>query len=533
MVKMGSSDVRTFELSSENCDEIAQLVESFCAGAKIERKDAIRCRLSVEECLLRWLDRNYSGSTVSLRMGCRFQSPVIRLETEGPECNPYLIEEENTGEFYGSILVNIGLQPSFSYVNGRNRLLFRLKRKAPGQIVRLGTAIAGAVIIGFLGLLLPVTIRESVREGLIVPVYQTFFRILGCVAGPLVFFSAAWGIYGIGDTAALGRVGKKLILRFICGVFLGGCWAMLCFPLLGPSLSGGTQQGNQLSSILSLFLNIFPPNIVEPFSSGNTLQIVFMSFVTGVALLQLDQRTSGIASLMEQFYSLVQFLMGGISSQIPTVIFLIVVNLIWSGTITAVSAAWKLVLASAAMMTTAAGFLLLRTAWRWKIPPALLLKKVAPAFLVTFSTASSTAAFGTCQETCQKQFGIDSALSGFGIPTGIMLSRSNLAIFYLLAIFFFAERYGVSASPVWLVTALFSAALMGIAAPPVPGGGAAVFAMLFSQVGIPLEAIAIALSVDIVMDFMMSAFNVMGMLLTMVNVAGELDMMDLRKLRAE
>ena len=64
----------TFVLTEQACDEIAAHIMDFCAARKIERKEALRHRLSAEECLLYWLSHGGAGKTVRLRMGSRILS---------------------------------------------------------------------------------------------------------------------------------------------------------------------------------------------------------------------------------------------------------------------------------------------------------------------------------------------------------------------------------------------------------------------------------------------------------------------------
>lgn len=153
------------------------------------------------------------------------------------------------------------------------------------------------------------------------------------------------------------------------------------------------------------------------------------------------------------------------------------------------------------------------------------------SFTIALTTASSMAAFSSNKETCDEKFGISSSLSGFGLPLAMVMHRPVLAIYYLLVVFFFAGEYAVACDIVWLVMAVFVASILAIAAPPVPGGGAVVYTMLFAQMGIPAEALAIALAVDAIIDFFITAFEQVCQLNTLVNVSAELNMIDLDVLR--
>jgi hypothetical protein len=57
--------------------------------------------------------------------------------------------------------------------------------------------------------------------------------------------------------------------------------------------------------------------------------------------------------------------------------------------------------------------------------------------------------------------------------------------------------------------------------------------MLFAQLGIPQEALGIAMAFEVVADFPVTAFDQVGILTTITNVSAELDMLDEDVLRAE
>ena len=108
-----------------------------------------------------------------------------------------------------------------------------------------------------------------------------------------------------------------------------------------------------------------------------------------------------------------------------------------------------------------------------------------------------------------------------------------LTIYYLTVIFFFAGRYGVACSPIWLAVSVFVAIVMAVAAPPVPGGSAVVFAVLFAQMGIPPEAVTPALAIDALMDHFIVAFEQMLIPMSLINASAKLGMLKTEVLRAE
>lgn len=527
-------DVRKeFKLSAGSVDEISDLITEFCTSVKTDKKDILRYRLSAEECLLHWLANGDEGHTVTVSLGRRLMVPFIRLEEIGPADNPYADTNEEYGTFADSILVSLNLSPEYSYEKGANVVSYKLKRKSPGQITRLCSVIAAAVIVGLLGMVvLPPGVREAALDGLIMPLYDTFFSILSCIAGPMIFLSVAWGIYGMGDAATLGRVGKTMMVRYASVTFLAAAFSVVFFPILGPGLSGGSGGSTQLASITELILGIFPPNIVEPFQTSNTLQIIFLAFVIGLALLYLSKQTRTVAQTIEQANLLVQFLMGIISKLVPFVIFFVIINMMWSGTITALGSVWKFILALLAGLMLYAAIVVLYTSSKLHVSSKVLISKCVPTYLICLATASSAAAFSTMIETCEKRFGIEKSLVKFGVPLGIVMCKLCTAINDMLLVFFFASKYGVECSAGWIVAAVVVSTMLAIAVPPIPGGGTIAYSMLYMQMGIPQEALAITLAIDAVTDFVITSTDIPLVQLVLVNIASKLGMIDEKTLRS-
>ncbi|MBE6997690.1 MAG: dicarboxylate/amino acid:cation symporter [Ruminococcaceae bacterium] len=518
---------RTYVLDQSACDAAAEEIAAFCAGLKLPRREALRYRLAAEECMLFWLERADAGAQVRLCMGQRLLAPFISLELSGAPLDPYRDETGDFGPYCGGVLENLHLAPEYSYVGGCNRIYFRVRRKRLGQLPTLGLVIAASALIGILGqLLLPQPLLSALQQGIVVPVYDTFFDILSCIAGPMIFLSVAWGIYGIGDAATLGRIGKKLMLGYVGTVFLVAACAAVSLPLFGLDLSGGAGQEAQLSSIAQMLLGIFPATIIEPFATGNTLQIIFLAVVIGIALLFLGRKTSAVAVAIEQVNYLVQFLMEFISRLVPFVIFLVVLNLFWSGDLDTLGGTWRMLLISLGLCVLAAAGFLLVTAARQKVSPLLLAKKGLPTFLVALATASSAASFSSNMTVSEKKYGIAPSLCSFGIPLGMVLHAPISALYFVVTVFYFAGEYGVACSVGWVAVAVFVSAVMAIAMPPIPGGAAVAYSILFAQMGIPAEAVAVALTVDLVTDFYITAFDMFVLPLSLLNVASRMGMVD-------
>ena len=154
------------------------------------------------------------------------------------------------------------------------------------------------------------------------------------------------------------------------------------------------------------------------------------------------------------------------------------------------------------------------------------MKKALPTFLICLTTASSVAAFATNVEACENRFGIDKKLVNFGVPLGQVLVMPGHVIMYLGIALSIAKSYDMAANPAWLLIAFVASFILAMATPPVMGGALVALNILFVQLGIPSEAIGVAASMNILLDFLATAVNVFCVQNILIELGGQLGMID-------
>lgn len=493
---------KVYVMDNMAIDGISEEIEKFLSEMKMEGKNLLRIRLLAEDILLEWQERFGTEAKCQVKMGKRFGCPYIQMELEGDTFNPLDKNTEDYGYYRDRLLANMGLAPIYSYERGKNKITFKFKKQKANPLYSLAAALIAGAVTGAAGTWLPEALRMGILDYVLTPIYDTFFNLLGTIAGPMVFLSVAWGIYGIGDTVTFGRIGKRMIFHFIEMTFL---LSILCtvvsIPFFSLNLvkhSGGTSQ---LSNLFQMILGFIPTDIVSPFLNGNSMQIILLGAAIGVALLILGKQTEAVAKAIEQINYIIQFLMELISNLVPYFIFIILVQMIWSDTLSVVIAAWKPVLVFLFTMVFITVFMVLFGALMTKMNPVLLVKKGISSFVIGITTASSVATFGNCANVCEKKYGIANNITSFGIPLGIVMFPPATAIYFILICIYTAEVYGTECSLVWFVLAVFSAVILAIAAPPIPGGTLTCYTIMFTQLGLPEEALVVALALDVICDF--------------------------------
>ncbi len=520
-----------YELTGSGIDDAGEAAYEFLTAEKVERKDALRVRLALEEALLRYRDEG-TAEGFTLRCRRRFRAPRVELTLSGPSLDPLSEGDEPDSGALTGMMAHMGLAPLWQYKDGVNRVLFTPKRKKRSLMGSLAVALVLAVVLGYLCRFLPEAVRLVLLDKLVTPVFDTFMGLLTAISGPMIFLSVTWGICCIGDVASFGRIGKRMITMFILLTVIlsvvGGAAVLPFFPL-----TAGGGQAFDPSELLDMVLDIVPSNFFTPFTEGNPLQIIFVAVLIGVALLLLGEKVSVAANFVEQSNYVVQLIMEAVSSLVPVFVFGSVFRMFLGNEFRLLTRSYKIVpvvvLSTAVVMACSLAIVCVRR----KVGPMTILKKTMPTFLIGLSTASSVAAYPTNQECCERKLGIDEKITRFGIPLGQVIYMPGASVLFLVAGFCMAEIYGVPITPAWLLTALFICVMLAIAAPPVPGSTLTCYTLLFTQLGMPMEAVAIMTALNVILEFLATASDLFCLQLALTDLGGSLDMLDVDTLRSK
>ena len=513
-----------YNFSNSNIDLACEEVGEFLAKVGVERREALRTKLTFEEVLLEYQSKLGEEATFGVRLIKRLSSIKIEIVVEGESYNA-LVKNSEEGDVIQGLLAGIGLAPTWNYKNGKNYIVFIPKKKPLSGTVKMVGAIGLAVIFGMILNLLPDGIRAGANDYVLTPVTNAFVGLISAVSGPLIFLSVLGSICSMGNMETLGKIGSKTIKVILLYMTVIGI-LMTAMGSLFFRVEMGSVGASSFSQILDLIYDIIPSNLFEPFITGNALQLIFISILVGLAMLVLSSRVNGVFKLVEQLSSIVQTMMSGLSSMLPILIFVLFTGMISSGNLNAILGSWKMILVIVLLIVVYYVLNLLRISLMKKVSPALLMKKAWPTLFIALTTASSAAAFSTNTRDANQKLGIDKKLLEFGIPIGQVLFMPGFTIWLFGMEACFAESCGVPITVPWIVIGLITNILLSFAVPPVPGGALMGFTIAFTQLGIPMEVMGIAIAVSAILDFPATACNISSWQLTMIDVADSLDMLD-------
>ena len=196
-----------FNFSNSNIDTVSESVGEFLARAGVERREALRIRLTLEEALLEYQARLGEEAKCRIKCSKRLSAVKVEIEVSGECFNPLENGNEDNTVING-LLAGLGLAPTHSYKNGRNYIVFTPKKKPMSATVKMLVAVVLSVITGLLLTLLPGSARAGLSEHFLTPVSDLFFGAVAAVASPFIFLSVLGSICSMGNTKTLGKISK-------------------------------------------------------------------------------------------------------------------------------------------------------------------------------------------------------------------------------------------------------------------------------------------------------------------------------------
>lgn len=382
-----------------------------------------------------------------------------------------------------------------------------------------------ALILGIIGGLIIYPFRDNyiVRNYVI----DFFFNFLGSgfirairmVVVPLVFCSLTIGAAGIEDIRKLGRVGIKTLTFYLGTTAVAVTLALGVGTLIGPGKGVHLTQFASTNNItvgqskpfVDILLNMIPVNPIEALAKGNMLQIIVFAILCGVSMAILGDKVPTIRKGMEEANTIVLKLVEIIMMLAPFGVFGLIGKTFATLGYAAMFPLLKyfigvvIVLILHCLITYQG--LLVGIA---KYNPITFIKKYFSTMMIAFSTSSSSATLPSSLKTMQEGFGVSKSISSFTIPLGSTINMDGTAIMQGVATIFIAQIYGINLSMGDFVTVILTATLASIGTAGVPGVGVIMLGMVLTEVGLPLEGMALVMGIDRFVDMFRTTVNITG-----------------------
>ena len=347
------------------------------------------------------------------------------------------------------------------------------------------------------------------------PLGQLFINLIRMVVVPLVLCTIVAGSASVGDINKLGRVASKTLIYYFgttaVAVVLGLVFANIFNP--GEGLNIATEGLKAKSAtppkMVDVFLNIIPLNPIDAMGKGNMLQVIFFAMLFGFGLSAVGERGKATYAFFDGAAETMIKVTNMVMIYAPVGVFGLIAFTVANHGASVLLPLIKVigVMYIACLVHVMVCYLpLVRVSG---ISVGTFFKFLSAPLMIAFTTCSSAAALATNLIQCQK-LGASKPVASFSLPLGNTINMDGTAVYMGVVAIFVAEIYGIPMPFDKQFQVLATGILASIGSVGVPGAGLIMSTIVFTQVGIPLEGIAIIAGIDRVMDMARTTMNVLG-----------------------
>jgi aerobic C4-dicarboxylate transport protein len=376
----------------------------------------------------------------------------------------------------------------------------------------------GIVIGGLLGYFIPGFAAK------LQPLADGFIKLIKMLLAPIIFGTVVVGIAKMGSIKEVGRIGGKALLYFEIVSTIALVIGLVVVNVMKPgegmnidvatlnagAVSGYAQVAQAQGGVVEFFLNIIPTTLFDAFAKGAMLQVILISVLMGVALVQLGETGKPLVNIID-------LLLQGLFKIVAMVMRLapigagagmaFTIGKYGIGTLLSLG---HLILA---LYVTTLFFIIvvLGSIARWSgVPLFTFLRYFKDEILVTLGTCSTEAVLPRMMVKLER-LGCRRSVVGMVLPTGYTFNSDGTCIYLTMAAIFVAQAtntpLGLGDQLVVLgVLLLTSKGSAGVA-----GAGFVTLAATLSVIPeIPLVGLVLLLGVDRFLNEARAVTNLIG-----------------------
>ena len=525
-------------------------IEKELKTLNVKSKLSIRALLISEEMISDFIQNRTEGTPVQVRIRKWLGDTNITISSEGREYDPFDgsagfdigtiddSEEVSQKTIRSILLKSVGSKLKYSHKRGINTANITVGQSERSMLYATIFALILGISFGLLlKFVMPLSVTDSIANYALTPAKTMFMNALKIIVGPVVFFSIVTCFSQFKNLSEIGKIGAKVMGTYMGTTVVATLLSFAIFFMIKPgklgfalSMTGASEtvavDTSQDTSLVTMLVNIVPSNFVRPFLESDTLQLIFLAVICGIAVGMVGDYSKVIKDLFEAFNSLFLMITTIITRFIPVAVFaamaLIVIKLDSTSLMSLASFMGTFVLTIFCMMCFY-GLLILAVG---HLNPLRFFMNNREGMLTSFILCSSSAAMPVNLRVCTDRMGVAQRISNFSIPLGATVNMDGGSIFLTLSGLFLARAYGVEIPVSAMISLGITVILLSLSTPGVPGAGLVSVSVVLSTLGLPQEALSMIIGIYSFVDMFTTMNNTTGDVATTVLVAKSEKLLD-------
>ena len=356
------------------------------------------------------------------------------------------------------------------------------------------------------------------------PFADGFIKLIKMLLAPIIFGTVVVGIAKMGSIKEVGRIGVKALLYFeilsTIALVIGLIVVNIAKPGAGMNINATTldasaiakysQAATEQGGAIDFFLNIIPSTFIGAFSNGVMLQVILISVLMGVALVQMGETSKPLINTIDLFLQGLFKIVAMVMRLAPIGAGAGMAFTIGKYGIGTLLSLGQLLIA---LYITTLIFIVvvLGTVARWSGMPLMqFLRYFKDEILITLGTCSTEAVLPRMMVKLEK-LGCKKSVVGMVLPTGYAFNADGTCIYLTMAAIFIAQATNTPLTfmdqmillGVFLLTSKGSAGVAG-------AGFITLAATLTTIHSIPLVGLVLLLGIDRFLNEARAVTNLIG-----------------------
>jgi aerobic C4-dicarboxylate transport protein len=356
------------------------------------------------------------------------------------------------------------------------------------------------------------------------PFADGFIKLIKMLLAPIIFGTVVVGIAKMGSIKEVGRIGVKALFYFeilsTIALVIGLIVVNIAKPGVGMNINATTldasaiakysQAATEQGGTIDFFLNIIPSTFIGAFSNGVMLQVILISVLMGIALVQMGETSKPLINTIDLFLQGLFKIVAMVMRLAPIGAGAGMAFTIGKYGIGTLLSLGQLLIA---LYITTLIFIVvvLGTVARWSGMPLMqFLRYFKDEILITLGTCSTEAVLPRMMVKLEK-LGCKKSVVGMVLPTGYAFNADGTCIYLTMAAIFIAQATNTPLTFVDQMILLGVFLLTSKGSAGVAGAGFITLAATLTTIhSIPLVGLVLLLGIDRFLNEARAVTNLIG-----------------------
>ena len=406
-------------------------------------------------------------------------------------------------------------------------IIYLVKKKTGKFAYSVLTALALGLLLGFI-------FKENI--GFMKIVGSAYMSLIKMIVVPLVMVSLITSIIRLENIKTLKTIGLKTIIVLLGTTGIASFIGIVIANILklGKGLNFVMPEGfeaKEVPEFSKVLLDMLPSNPVASIVDGKIIPIIIFSLFIAVALMIEDNKNPKLVKPFKDFlmatYGVVSRITQIILVFIPYGVFALIANAAASNGLDTIKS--LLLVVVAVYVSCIIQILVVHTSliiFVARKNPIEFFKAISPAQILAFTSQSSYGTLPVTIKSLTERAGVSENIASFVAPLGATIGMNGCGgVYPAIVAVFVSNLFGIEMSIYSYIMIIFTAIVSSIGIAGVPGSATMSTTVILSTLGLPIEGMAMVMSVDAINDMMRTMTNITGTSVTALVV----DEMEKRK----